>query len=105
MYKICFFVPQEHAEKVKCAVFSAGAGTLGNYDQCCWETLGTGQFRPLTGSQPFIGQPNKVETVPELKVETICADEYIDAVIAALHHAHPYEEPAFEAWPVERFSV
>ena len=103
MYKVCFFVPEEHADTVKQALFEAGAGRIGDYDSCCWETLGTGQFRPLTGSDPFIGQQGVVEKVSELKVEMVCADKYIKAAVAALRQAHPYEEPAFEVWRIEEF--
>ena len=51
-----FYVPTANAETVKNAVFEAGGGRIGNYDRCCWQTTGTGQFRPLAGSQPFLGE-------------------------------------------------
>ena len=98
MYKIVFFVPQSHLEQVKAAVFAAGVGHIGNYDQCCWQVLGQGQFRPLAGAAPFIGEPNQLKSLPEYRVEMVCADEYIDQVVAALCLAHPYEEPAFDIW-------
>ena len=69
MYKLCFYVPESHLEAVKAAVFAAGAGRIGNYDSCCWEVLGQGQFRPLTGSDPFIGRQGEVERVAEYRVE------------------------------------
>jgi hypothetical protein len=96
MYKLSFFVPESHADEVKQAVFLTGAGRIGDYDQCCWQTLGTGQFRPLSGSQPFIGMQGEVTRVAELKVELVCADEHIRAAVDALKAAHPYEEPAYE---------
>lgn len=98
--KLVFYVPIEAAEKVKAAVFNAGAGTLGNYDQCCWQTEGSGQFRPLAGSSPHIGKQQILEKVPEYKVEMICSAACIDAAITALKAAHPYEEPAYQYWPV-----
>lgn len=101
LYILVFYVPETEAEKVKTAVFAAGAGALGNYDQCCWQTTGTGQFRPLTGSQPFIGTPDKVEKVTETRVEMICPQGTIKAVISSLKQAHPYETPAFAYWPVQ----
>ena len=101
MYKLCFYVPENATDLVKNAVFEAGAGKIGNYDSCCWQTLGDGQFRPLDNSQPYIGQKGRLETVSEFKVEMVCADEHIKAVIAALKKAHPYEEPAFEVWKLE----
>ncbi len=98
MHKLVFFVPESHLEVVKSAVFAAGAGRIGNYDSCCWQTLGQGQFRPLPNSTPFIGQLDELAQVSEYRVEMVCADEYIAAVVAALRQAHPYEEPAFDVW-------
>ncbi|VAW69960.1 Bsu YqfO NIF3/CutA domain, partial [hydrothermal vent metagenome] len=65
MYKICVYVPEKSVETVKQALFDAGAGRIGNYDSCCWQTEGTGQFRPLAGSNPAIGSQGKVEFVRE----------------------------------------
>ncbi|GMQ55399.1 YqfO family protein [Halopseudomonas aestusnigri] len=101
MYKLCFFVPASHVEQVKQAVFAAGAGRLGNYDSCSWQVLGQGQFRPLSGSEPYLGQTGVVEQVSEYRVETLCAGDCIEAVIEALRQAHPYEEPAFDVWRLE----
>ncbi len=98
MYKLVFFVPESHLEQVKTAVFSAGAGRIGNYDQCCWQVPGSGQFRPLPGANPYIGNSGQLETLPEYRVEMVCADEFIQAAVAALRAAHPYEEPAFDVW-------
>lgn len=103
MYKICFYVPPTHAEEVKNALFAAGAGKLGLYSCCAWQTLGEGQFMPLEGSQAFIGEQNRLEKVAEYQVEMICDDQYIQAAIAALKKAHPYEEPAYQVWRVEIF--
>ncbi len=96
MYKLCFYVPAEHLESVKNAVFDAGAGRIGDYDRCCWQVAGTGQFRPLEGSDPFIGATGELERVPEYRVEMVCAPEYIAAAVSALQSAHPYEEPAWD---------
>ncbi len=101
MYKLGFYVPESHLETVKDAVFAAGAGRIGNYDRCCWQTLGQGQFRPLQGSQPFIGDLDVVQTVTEYRVEMICAKHLVDKVISALRQAHPYEEPAFDVVRLE----
>ncbi|MCD6055210.1 MAG: NGG1p interacting factor [Gammaproteobacteria bacterium] len=95
MYHLYFYVPRTHLEVVKAALFAAGAGSMGGYDQVCWQTEGTGQFRPLPGSQPHIGKPNMLEKLDEYKVEMICRDDKVDAVIQALRKAHPYEEPAY----------
>ena len=98
MYKLCFFVPESHLQAVKAAVFAAGGGRIGAYDSCCWQTLGMGQFRPLAGSQPFIGQSGQLEQIQEWKVELVVADALIQSAVKALQQAHPYETPAYEVW-------
>ena len=98
MHKLAFFVPDSHVDVVKAAVFAAGGGRIGDYDHCAWQTLGQGQFRPLDGSQPYLGQTGQVEVVEEWKVELVVADELIVQVVAALKHSHPYETPAYEVW-------
>ncbi|MFJ3074707.1 MULTISPECIES: NGG1p interacting factor NIF3 [Pseudomonas] len=103
MYKLAFFVPASHVEVVKAAVFAAGGGRIGDYDHCAWQTLGQGQFRPLDGSQPFLGQAGQVEVVEEWKVELVVADDLIVQVVAALKQSHPYETPAYEAWRLAEF--
>jgi len=102
MYKLSVFIPESHLEPVKSAMFAAGAGRIGNYDCCSWQTLGQGQFRPLDNSQPFIGQQGKVEQVDEYKVEMVCDDKLIRDTIAAMKQAHPYEEPAYDVWKLEK---
>jgi hypothetical protein len=109
MFKLVFFVPENQLEPVKRAVFNTGAGKIGDYDQCCWQVLGQGQFRPLAGAQPFIGSAPEtgitgtVETVLEYRVEMVCADEQIKSAVAALKTAHPYEEPAYDVWQLADF--
>jgi len=100
MYKLCVYVPENSVEKVKQALFDVGAGRIGNYDSCCWQTSGVGQFRPLEDSNPAIGSYNQIEQVSEVKIEMVCADELIKAAIQALRDNHPYEEPAFDVWPL-----
>ena len=96
MYKLIFFVPDSHVEQVKQAVFTAGAGKQGNYDQCSWQVLGEGQFRPLKGSQPYLGEQDKLETLAEWRVETILPRDKLAGVLKAMKLAHPYEHPAFD---------
>ena len=96
MYKLTFFGPTSHLESVKQAVFGAGAGRQGNYDHCCWQTLGQGQFRALEGSTPFIGAQQTVTPVEEYRVEMLCVETIVSDVITALKLAHPYEEPAYD---------
>ena len=101
--KICVYIPQTHAEQVKFAMFEAGAGRIGpndEYDHCAWQTVGQGQFRPLSGSNPAIGQQQQDTVVDELKVEMVCDQTLLPAVVAALKGAHPYEQPAYQAWPL-----
>lgn len=100
MQKICLYVPASHLEEVKLAIFNAGAGRYQKYEHCAWQTLGQGQFKPLKGSQPFIGKEEQLEIVPEYKIETICEDKYLEDVINAIKSVHPYEEPAFEYYRV-----
>lgn len=103
MYKLIFYVPVNDAEKVKSAIFVTGAGTLGNYSHCSWETQGVGQFKPLVGSNPSIGQQYSLERVDELRVEILCTDKNLRSAIVALKDAHPYEEVAFEVYKI--FSI
>lgn len=98
MFKIVAFIPASHLTEVKVALFHAGAGKIGHYDQCCWQTLGEGQFRPLDGSKPHLGYLNALEVVDEYRVEMVCSRACLTDAIAALKHAHPYEEPAFEVY-------
>ena len=101
MYKICVYVPENSVEKVKQALFNAGAGRIGNYDCCCWQTEGIGQFRPLENSNPAIGSLNEVEHVREVKIELVCADDLVKQAIRAIKESHPYEEPAYDVWKLE----
>jgi hypothetical protein len=95
VYTLCFYVPGDALETVKAAVFAAGAGRIGNYDQCCWQVRGQGQFRPLAGSSPTIGRQGELELVEEYRVEMVCREDCVRAVVAAMKAAHPYEEPAW----------
>ena len=101
LVKLEFYVPESHLEQVKQAMFDAGAGRVGDYDSCAWQTLGQGQYRPLAGSDPFHGEQGKVEAVAEYKVEMVCAGNLQTAVIAAMKTAHPYEEVAYSVIRIE----
>lgn len=103
MYKLTVFIPDEALETVKSALFAAGAGTIGNYEQCCWQVLGIGQFMPLAGSTPHIGAHNQVESVNEWRVDMVVNKAAINKVIAALKRAHPYETPAYDVIEVLDF--
>lgn len=103
MFKLCYFVPERHLSVTKQALFEAGAGKIGDYEHCAWQCKGQGQFRPLEGSDPFLGQTGELEVVNEYKVELICTEAKIQGAIDALKRAHPYEEPAYEVLRLEQF--
>ncbi|EIC31063.1 MULTISPECIES: hypothetical protein [Methylomicrobium] len=100
MYQLSFYVPESHLEAVKEALFAQGAGRHSDYDRCCWQVRGEGQFRPLAGSRPYMGKPDTTEEVVEYKVEMICQDDLIKAAIRTLLAVHPYEEPAYRAYKI-----
>lgn len=100
MYQIIVYIPEAHLQAVKTALFSAGAGCIGDYDCCAWQILGQGQFRALENSNPYCGEKNIIETVAEYRVEMVCKDECLDKAIKAMIIAHPYEEPAYSVWPL-----
>ena len=104
MLKLCFYVPESHLEKVKSAVFNAGAGRVGNYQECCWQVQGSGQFKPLQGANPATGSVDTLEHIAEYRVEMVCVEACVGAVIAALRNSHPYEEPAFDVTQVLEFT-
>ncbi|MFT7558939.1 MAG: hypothetical protein ACI93R_000842 [Flavobacteriales bacterium] len=96
MIKLVFFVPESHLERVKRAVFDVGAGKIGDYEQCCWQIRGEGQFCPLPGSNPYLGEALTLEYADEFRVEMVCQEDQAKAAVAALRRTHPYEEPAFD---------
>jgi len=96
--KLVVFVPPDALDAVREALFSAGAGLIGNYERCSWYTEGTGTFRPLEGAEPTVGEMGREERVAELRLETVFPEEAENAVIEALRDAHPYEEPAFDVY-------
>jgi hypothetical protein len=98
--KLVVFVPREALESVRDALFEAGAGRIGNYERCSWYTAGTGTFLGGEGSDPSIGERGREERVAELRLETVYPEDRHDEVIAALRRAHPYEEPAFDVYPL-----
>jgi len=95
MIQLTYYVPVKAHEHLKQKLFDAGAGKHGNYDQCCWHTLGQGQYRPLAGSTPNLGQLGQLQQLQEYKVEMICEKKSVEAVLAALFQNHPYEQPAY----------
>jgi len=100
MYNLVIYIPETHLEEVKNALFVKGAGSIGDYDSCAWQTRGTGQYRPLENSHPFRGSRGNYETVCEYRVEMVCRDEILRDVLLELKRVHPYEEPAYHAYRV-----
>jgi dinuclear metal center YbgI/SA1388 family protein len=96
LYKFVVFVPAENADSVAEAIFSVGAGSVGRYSHCGFQTPGEGTFLPLDGSHPAIGRRGKLHRVPEIRLESIVPADRVPAVIAAMRKAHPYETPAFD---------
>lgn len=100
--KIVVFVPETHYEQVLQAMGDAGAGWIGNYSHCTFSTPGVGTFMPQEGSNPYIGQSGKLEKVNEIRIETIIPKVEIKKVVTAMLKAHPYEEVAYDIYPVEQ---
>ena len=98
--KLVVFVPPTALDAVRDAVFAAGAGRIGAYERCSWYAEGTGTFLPLPGADPTVGEVGEEERVPELRLETLFPAERQDDVVEALRRAHPYEEPAFDVYPL-----
>jgi hypothetical protein len=98
--KLVVFVPAEALDAVRDAVFAAGAGRIGEYERCSWYTEGTGTFLAGEGAEPTVGERGREEHVPELRLETVYPAEREAEVIEALRGAHPYEEPAFDLYPL-----
>lgn len=98
--RLIVFVPTSHIEKVSQAVFKAGAGQIGNYDQCSFQTKGVGQFRGLGGTHPYLGKPGKKEKVTEVKFETIFLKSLKSQILKAVLESHPYEEVAYDFIPL-----
>ena len=99
-YKLVWFVPEDALDTTRDAVFAAGAGRIGEYERCSWYTRGTGTFLGGEGSDPTIGEAGREERVAELRVETVVPGDRAKAAVAALLEAHPYEEVAYELYPI-----
>ena len=99
--KVVVFVPHAHFEQVRQAMFEAGAGHIGAYDSCSFTLEGKGSFRASEGSDPFVGEPGKLHQEPEIRLETIVPAPLLNKVIRALTRVHPYEEVAYDIYPLE----
>jgi dinuclear metal center YbgI/SA1388 family protein len=99
--KIVVFVPESHHANVLEAMAEAGAGWIGNYSHCTFNLKGTGTFLPREGTNPFIGEQGKLEKVEEIRLETIVPESIQNKVIQAMLSAHPYEEVAYDVYPLD----
>lgn len=101
LYKLAVFVPKDHADAVRNAMFAAGAGWIGHYSHCSFNVEGIGTFLPREGSDPFIGQQGKLEFAEEIRVETVVPQSVRKAVVSAMLKAHPYEEVAYDIYEMD----
>ena len=99
-HKLVWFVPESALDATRDAVFAAGGGRIGAYERCSWYAAGTGTFLGGEGAEPAIGEVGREARVPELRVETVVPVERAADVIRALRAAHPYEEVAFDLYPL-----
>src|SRR5262249_55480203 len=99
-HKLVVFVPPESLDRVRDALFAAGAGRIGGYERCSWYSEGTGTFLGGEGTSPTVGERGGEEHVPELRLEAVVPAAPNQEVVAALREAHPYEEPAFDIYPL-----
>lgn len=99
--KLAVFVPEDHAENVRSAIAEAGAGWIGGYSHCSFMTKGAGTFKPLAGANPYLGRTGELTLVEEIKLETIVPTGILNKVIQAMQKAHPYEEVAYDLYPLE----
>lgn len=96
LYKLCVYVPKTHEEIIRQALGDGGAGAMGNYSHCSFVTQGTGFFKPLKGSNPYIGGINQLEGVEEVKIEVVLGESQISDILFLLKKVHPYEEVAYD---------
>jgi dinuclear metal center YbgI/SA1388 family protein len=101
LFKIAVFVPSSHAEVLREALFAAGAGQTGNYSSCSFTSAGDGTFMAGEGADPYVGEVNKLHTENEVKIETIIPSHLVGHVISAMKLVHPYEEVAYDIYPLE----
>ena len=101
LLKLVTFIPESHLEKMRDALFEAGAGTIGNYDQCGFTTSGTGSFRGDENSNPYVGETGKIHFEKEIRFETVLFSHLKEKIIKVLLSSHPYEEVAYDIYPLE----
>lgn len=100
LYKVVIYVPETHVEAIRNAFHESGAGHIGNYSHCTFQSGGEGTFKPLEGTNPHIGKQNALTFVSEKKIETIVPKKILSDVLNTILSAHPYEEPAYDIYPL-----
>ncbi len=100
VYKLVVFVPAEHTDALRSALAAAGAGVIGNYTECSFELTGQGTFVGGDAANPTVGERGRFERVAETRLEMVCSEEALERATAALRRVHPYEEPAWELYPL-----
>ena len=100
--KLEIFIPESHFHVLQQALREADAGHIGSYDSCLSYSPVTSCWRPLTGSEPYLGQVGTLSTEPELKVEVTCRTERVEETLKAVKAVHPYEEPVINVIPLYR---
>lgn len=100
-YKLVVFVPINYPDEVRRAIGDAGGGKIGNYSFCSFSSVGLGRFIPDKDANPSIGKIGKLEQVQEERIEVLCDEILIDSIISAMKKAHPYEEVAYDLYPLE----
>lgn len=105
LVKLVIFVPLSHAGEVQIAIGKAGAGHIGNYSNCSFQVQGKGAFMPLEGTHPFVGKVGELESVDEVRIETILPERMMNKVVKAMRKAHPYEEAAYDIYPLKNIGV
>ncbi|MFA1820433.1 Nif3-like dinuclear metal center hexameric protein [Virgibacillus oceani] len=100
LYKVVIYVPESHRKDVMNAINNTGAGHIGNYSHCTFQTKGQGTFKPLEGTSPYIGKQGELEFVDEVKIESIAEEGILNKVVKSMVDAHPYEEVAYDIFPM-----
>ena len=101
VFKFTVYVPVKHADKVSQAIFKGGAGKIGKYTETSFNISGKGTFKPMEGTNPFIGKIGERKEVREIKIETVVTERDLDSVVQAMKDNHPYEEPAYDIFELK----
>ncbi|MBA7497656.1 GTP cyclohydrolase 1 type 2 [subsurface metagenome] len=101
VFKFAVYVPVKHTDKVSRAIFEAGAGKIGKYTETSFNIAGQGTFKPMEGTNPFIGKIGERENVEEIKIETVVGERDLESVVQAMKDTHPYEEPAYDIYELK----